>query len=203
MADCGCRDPEAETAGQRRVLWIALNLNAVMFAGEGTAGLIAHSAGLIADGLDMLGDASAYAIALAAVGRGALFKARAATTSGVVLLCLGLGLLFDVVRRLISGEPPEGLVMIAVSVVALAVNATVLRLLGQYRDSGVHLRATWIFTRVDVVANLAVILSGILVLASGLRHADLVVGGGIGLYVVKEALEILREARDGRRVAEG
>lgn len=74
--------------------------------------------------------------------------------------------------------------MIAVAAVALAVNATVLRLLGKQRQQEVHIRATWIFTRADVVANSAVILSGIAVLATGIRYFDLVVGAAIGLYVI-------------------
>ena len=200
MTDCGCGPTEAETREQRKTLKIALALNAIMFVAELTAGLIANSAGLIADGLDMLADASAYAIGLAAVGRSARFKANAATLSGTLLLLLGVGVLVDVVRRVVSGEPPEGMTMIVVAAVALAVNATVLKLLQKHRDEGVHLRATWIFTRADVIANIAVILSGVAVLVSGFRYVDLVVGAGIGLYVVKEAVEILREAREAKRV---
>ncbi len=200
MADCGC-DAAAVSAGQRKTLKIALGLNAVMFVAEVTAGILGNSSGLIADGLDMLADASAYAVGLAAVGRTARFKANAATASGTLLLVLGIGVLVDVVRRLITGEPPEGLVMIAVAAIALGVNATVLRLLKKHRDEGVHLRATWIFTRADVVANIAVIASGVVVLLSGIRYFDLIVGAGIGLYVIKEALEILREAREARQAS--
>lgn len=180
------------------MLWIALALNATMFVAETTAGLIANSTSLIADGLDMLADAAAYGIALAAVGRSGRFKANAAMASGVLLLLLGIGVILDVVRRLISGEPPEGAWMIAVAAVALAVNATVLRLLSKQRQQEVHIRATWIFTRADVVANTAVILSGMAVLATGIRYFDLVVGAAIGIYVIKEALEILSEAREAR-----
>jgi len=78
---------------------------------------------------------------------------------------------------------------------ALAVNASVLRLLSKQRRDEVHIRATWIFTRADVIANGAVILSGIAVLVTGIRYFDLVVGAGIGLYVAREALEILSDAR--------
>jgi len=201
MSNCGCEPTAAETREQRNVLKIALALNASMFVAEGTAGLLANSSGLIADGLDMLADASAYAIGLAAVSRGATFKANAATLSGGLLLVLGVGVLIDVVRRTISGEPPDGYVIIAVAAVALAVNTVVLKLLSKHKDKGVHLRATWIFTRADVVANIAVILSGIVVLLSGFRHVDLVVGAGIGLYVIKEAVEILREARGAKQAA--
>lgn len=198
MADCGCGPTAAETKAQQRTLWIALALNAIMFVAEVTAGVLANSTGLIADGLDMLADASAYAIALTAVGRSARFKANAATLSGWLLLLLGVGVLVDVVRRTISGEPPEGAWMLAVAAVALAVNAIVLRLLSKQRQDEVHIRATWIFTRVDVIANIGVILAGVAVLLTGIRYFDLAVGAAIGLYVAKEALEILSEAREAR-----
>ena len=198
MSECGCTPAAVETAAQRRVLGIALFLNATMFVVEVTAGVFGNSTGLIADGLDMLADASAYAIALLAIGRSASFKANAAGVSGLVLLVLGIGVLVDVARRTISGEPPDGLVMVAVAAVALAVNATVLRLLSGVRDQGVHLRATWIFTRADVIANIAVIVFGAAVLLTGLRFLDLVAGAGIGLYVIREALEIIGDARNAR-----
>lgn len=85
--------------------------------------------------------------------------------------------------------------MIAVSTVALVVNVTVLRLLSRHRDGEVHIRAAWIFTRADVVANASVILSGLAVLLTGVRYFDLIVGAAISAYVVKEALEILKEAQ--------
>lgn len=198
MSDCGCGPTAVETQAQRRTLWIALGLNAAMFVVETTAGLFAHSTGLVADGLDMLTDATAYAIALAAIGRSGRFKSNAATLSGTLLLLVGLGLLVDVVRRMLWGGEPEGGWMIAIAGIALAVNVYVLRLLSRQRRDEVHLKAAWIFTRADVVANAAVIVAGLAVLITGLRYFDLVVGGGIALYVVKEALEILREARSSR-----
>lgn len=201
MAECGCEPTPADTAAQRRTLRIALGLNAAMFVAEVTAGIMAGSSGLIADGLDMLADASAYAVGLIAVGRSDLFKASAARGSGCMLLILGIGVLLDVARRVLSGERPEGLIMVVVAAVALAVNASVLRLLASQRSEGMHMRASWIFTRADVVANIAVILSGIAVMATGFRFVDLAVGAAIGLYVIREAVEILREAGEARSSA--
>lgn len=198
MTDCGCEPIPAETKQQKRILWIALLLNAVMFVTEVTAGLLINSTGLIADGLDMLSDASVYAIALAAIGRTDTFKANAATLSGVMLLILGLGLIVEVIRRFFDGGMPDGVWMIAISCVALVVNVVVLRLLSRERSGEVHLRAAWIFTRADVVVNTAVILTGIAVLWTGNRYFDLIIGAAIGLYVVKEAIEILREAKAAR-----
>jgi Co/Zn/Cd efflux system component len=194
---CGHSDESTETASQRRVLRIALALNATMFIVGVVAGLVGQSSSLIADALDMLADASAYAIALGAIGRSTRFKAGAATLSGSLLLLLGVLVLLDVGRRALFGSEPESLVMMAVALLSLIVNATVLRMLGRYREGEVHLRATWIFTRVDVIANV-VMLSGLVVLLTGSRFPDLIVGSAIGVYVVKEAFEILSEAREAR-----
>ena len=201
MAECGCEATPAETTAQRKTLWVALVLNAAMFVAEVTSGILFNSAGLVADGLDMLSDAAVYAISLAAIGRSDAFKANSALFSGMMLLILGLGLILEVVRRLYAGSSPEGGWMIGVSVVALAVNVIVLRLLSRQRNHEVHLRAVWIFTRADVIANAAVILAGIAVVLTGIRYFDLTVGAAIGLYVVREAFEILREAQIARRVA--
>jgi len=199
MSDCGCH-AEANTAAERRVLWIALALNAAMAVIGSLAGWLAQSTGLLADALDMLSDATAYAIGLAAIGRSARFKQRAAGVSGSLLLLLGVGVLIEVGRRAWVGSEPVGWPIVATALVSLAANLAVLRLLRPFRRGEVHLRATWIFTRADVVANIGVIVSGVLILATGWRYPDLVVGALIGLYVSKEALEILSEARNAARL---
>jgi Co/Zn/Cd efflux system component len=88
--------------------------------------------------------------------------------------------------------------MIVIASLSLIVNATVLRLLTPFRSGEVHLRATWIFTRADVIANAAVIAAGLIVMLTHLPWIDLFVGAAIGLYVLKEALEILTESRVAR-----
>lgn len=178
-----------------RALKLALGFNVAMFAVEVVAGIIGNSMTLVAEGLDNLADAAAYGIALLAVSRGAAFKARAAMASGTILLLLGIGVLIEVGRRAFHGEAPDGLLMLIVATASLVVNGAVLRMLGRFREGDVHLRATWIFTRADVIANLALIASGVVVLWTGVRAVDLIVGAAIGCYIIKEAFEILRDAR--------
>lgn len=196
MSGCECNSDKADTVAEQSALKIAFTLNIIMFVVETTAGLFGHSSGLLADGLDMLADAAAYAVALFAVGRSVAFKVRAARLSGWALLVLGVAVLFDVARRVMSGAEPEGEFMVVVAAIALGVNWIVLRQLGRFRDGEVHMKAAWIFTRADVVANATVILSGVLVMVTGQRWLDLAVGCGIGLYVIREAFEILGEARE-------
>jgi cation diffusion facilitator family transporter len=198
MSDCGCHH-EAKNAQERKILMIALALNATMAVVGGIAGWIGQSTGLLADALDMLSDATAYAIGLVAIGRTASFKANAATLSGIALLLLGLGVLFEVGRRVVYGAEPASGWMIGTAAVSLIVNMSVLRMLAPLKSGEVHLRATWIFTRADIVANVGVIVAGMLVFWLRSPIPDYVIGSLIGLYVVKEAVSILVEARRARR----
>ena len=200
MSDCGCHH-EAKNSRERRVLWIALGLNAAMAVIGGIAGWIAQSTGLLADALDMLSDATAYTIGLIAIGRTARFKANAAWLSGSILLVLGIGVLVEVGRRVMYGAEPLSSWMIGTALLSLAVNVSVLRMLAPLKSDEVHLRATWLFTRADVVANLGVILAGVLVLWLDSPYPDFVIGALIGLYVIKEAVEILGDARRAQREA--
>lgn len=195
MTNCGCH-PKATTTSERKILIIALILNASMFVIGMIAGVLAESTSLIADSLDMLADAAAYTIALYAIGRSQRFKGMAAALSGGLLLVLGIGVLIEVIRRAWLGSFPEGTIMITVACISLIVNVNVLRLLKGFRKGEVHLRATWLFTRADIIVNLGVIFSGLLVALTKSRYPDLIVGFFVGLYVIKEAFEILREAQE-------
>jgi len=193
---CECTKVEAKTEGERRTLRTALVLNAGMFFIGTAAGLWAQSTGILADALDMLTDAIAYWLALMAFSRGLAFKQFAARLSGGILIILGAGILIEVWRRYFFGSEPIGSVMMVYSGVSFVVNLYVLSRLAIFRHGEVHLRATYIFTRVDVIANVALFVSGGIVAATGLQVVDLLLGFGIGLFALREAVEILHHANE-------
>lgn len=191
---CGCCTEVGQSQAELPALRIALVLNAMMFVVGVVVGVWAQSTGILGDALDMLADASAYAIALLAVTRTMTFKRNAARWNGVALLLLGVSIVFESGRRFVVGSDPQASLMMAYSLVSLAVNVSVLRLLTRVQSGEIHLRATWICTRADVLANLGVLASGLLVWAFAARYPDLLIGALIGAYVAKEAWEILSEA---------
>ncbi|MBT8146048.1 MAG: cation transporter [Gammaproteobacteria bacterium] len=194
MADCGCGTELADKL-ERKTLMALLAINAFMFVTEIILGWMAESAGLIADSLDMLADAGVYGLSLFAVGKGIQMQSKAASISGVLQIILGLGVLLEVFRRLLFGSEPESLLIMCVGAVALIANVYCLVLISRHRDSGVHMRASWIFSTNDVIANLGVIISGGLVWVFGSRYPDLIVGAIISAVVVRGGLKILNEAR--------
>lgn len=191
-----CPQVPSKTEEERKTVRIALTLNLSMFVVGIVAGYWAQSTGMMADALDMLTDGVAYALALMAITRGPAFKRNTARWTGGVLIVLGALIVVDVVRRGVFGSEPLGVAMMAYSVASFAVNLVVLLQLSRYRRGDVHLRASYICTRADVIANIGVFVSGGIVAVTGLRFADLVVGFAIGIYVLKEATEILREASE-------
>lgn len=193
MSGCDCSF-EANNREQRQVLKILLAINATMFVIELVTGWLAQSTGLLADSLDMFADAAVYAISLSAVGAVMSRKVRAARVSGVLQVLLGLGVVIEVARRFWFGSDPEGTLMIAIGALALAANVTCLALLARHRDGEVHMRASWIFSANDVLANLGVLAAAGLVMLTGSRLPDLIIGALIAAIVIYGGITILREA---------
>lgn len=179
-------------ASESLVLKKLLAINAVMFFVEIIVGWWAQSTGLIADSLDMFADAAVYGVALYAVGHSIRMKVRAAHFAGWLQLILAFGALFEVGRRFLYGSEPVSMLMIGFGVVALIANTTCLLLIVKKKDSGAHMKASWIFSANDVIANLGVILAGALVALTGSRYPDLVIGLLVGLLVLNGARKILK-----------
>ena len=199
MSDCGCGFV-AKNNDERRVLIILLCINASMFVAEMVFGIISESIALIADSLDMLADATVYGVALYAVSRPAIAKIKAAFLSGIFQILLGLSVAIDIVRRLIWGSDPESFLMIIVGIIALIANAICLILISKYRKGEVHMRASWIFSRNDVLANIGIVIGGFLVYYLDSRLPDLIIGIIITLIVVWGGIFILKDAAKEKQV---
>ena len=193
MSDCDCSFV-AKNDDERRVLIILLCINASMFVTEMVFGIISESTALIADSLDMLADATVYGVALYAVSRPAIAKIKAAFLSGIFQILLGLSVAVDIVRRLIWGSDPESFLMIIIGIIALIANTICLILISKYRKGEVHMRASWIFSRNDVLANIGIVIGGFLVYYLDSRLPDLIIGIIITLIVVWGGIVILKDA---------
>jgi len=198
MPDCGC-DIEIKNREQGRVLVVLLVINGATFVLEIVLGIVSESTALIADSLDMLADATVYAIGLYAVGGALSTKIRAAHASGIFQILLGAGVAADALRRLIIGSEPSSLMMVLVGFVALVANLICLRLIARHREDEVHMRASWIFSKNDVIANLGVIGSGLLVDLLNSRYPDIVIGLLISAVVIRGGFHIVADANRERR----
>ena len=198
MSGCNC-EFEIKNREQSRILLILLGINAVMFVVEIAAGIISQSTALIADSLDMFADATVYGIGLYAVGRPLSAKITAAHLSGLFQILLGSLVAIDVFRRFVWGSEPVSLLMISVGLVALIANVICLKLISKHREGEVHMRASWVFSKNDVIANLGIIAAGVLVFALDSRYPDLCIGLAISIIVIRGGILILKDASVERR----
>jgi len=181
---------------QRRVLVVVLWINAAMFVTEFAGGLLAHSTALLADSVDMLGDAIVYGFSLHAVARGPAAKARAALVKGIIMAAFGAGVLVEVALKLIAGLVPSAGVMEGIGLVALGANGVCLLLLSRHRADDINMRSAWICSRNDVVANSGVLAAAIAVAVTGSAWPDIVMGLMIAAMFGTSAIGVIRRARE-------
>lgn len=206
-AHCCSKDPAPATPvvdiWWRRALWIALLVNAVMFAVELVAGELADSRSLQADAIDFFADAANYAISLGVAGLALAWRARAALFKGMSLFALGIFVAGATALAAIQGSAPHAPTIGLIGVAALIANLAVAGLLYRWRDGDANMRSVWICTRNDAIANLAVLGAALGVFGTGSRWPDLAVAAIMASLSLTGGWKIIRlamaEIRDDAR----
>lgn len=204
---CGCeRQAEAlEATGndrRRTILWAVLAINAVLFAGEFGAAIWADSSALLADSADNLGDVLTYAISIAVVGGALRHRARAAHIKGIIQIAFGLAIVGEIVRKLVMGFDPVAPIIVIAASLALIGNLACLVLLTAQRNYDINMKSVWLCSRNDVIGNLAVIASAVLVWGTGMGWLDLVVGAALAVLFLDTGMRVIGESQRTIRAAD-
>lgn len=193
MADC-CDHQQLNESKKKQILLTVLLLNLGMFLFEFAWGWIASSTGLLADSLDMLADAVIYGLSLLAVSRSTRHKAAAALVNGILQCLLAVTVLVTVIFHYFSETTPDAFAMGWVATLALMVNLSCVILLYRYRQGEINLRASWLCSRNDMLANLGVIVAAVTVSWLEQGWPDLLIGSVIALVIIRSATGIIRES---------
>lgn len=178
----------------RRVLVVVMMLNLMMFVLEFGAGIIADSAALMADSVDMLGDGLVYGISLYALDRSLRWRAGMALIKAAFILALGLGVIVQIAVKIVWGHPPESGIMLIFGIMALVVNLSCVGLLWPYRRHDVNLSSTFECSRNDVFANIGVISAAILVSVMASPWPDIAIAAIIAFLFFRSSLKVARDA---------
>ncbi len=192
-----CHEPPTRSqvpAGYRRALWIALVVNALMFAVEIGAGLQAGSVSLLADAIDFFGDAANYGLSLAVLSLGLPWRSGTALLKAASMLAFGIVVLGRAAWSAWQGVPPEALTMGAVGLLALAANVGVAVLLFAYREGDANMRSVWLCTRNDAIGNLAVLAAALGVFGTGTAWPDLAVASIMAVLAISAGWTVARQA---------
>jgi cation diffusion facilitator family transporter len=196
--DACCEAKEKELtllrSKQKTVLTLVLIINAVLFVIEADAGFMAHSTALLADSLDMFGDSLVYGFSLYVLWRSAAWKATVAMMKGTVMAVFGVGVLAQGIYKLMTSSLPNAETMGFVGALVLVGNAVCFLMLVRHRSDDLNMRSTWLCSRNDIIANLAVLAAAIGVKVFDASWPDILVGAAISGLFLKSAFTVLRES---------
>lgn len=186
----------------RRILWIVIAMNGVMFLTEMAAGHFAGSQALKADALDFMADTVTYGLSLAVIGASLRTRASAALLKGLSLCIMAIWVLGSTVYQTLVLGLPHAEVMGAIAFLALAANLGSVMLLRPYKDGDANVRSVWLCSRNDAIGNVVVMTAALGVWGTSTAWPDLAVAAVMAGVFLTSSVQILRQAwgeyREGR-----
>lgn len=185
---------------QNRALRITVRnvalLNLSYFGIEFAVALAIGSVALFADSVDFLEDSAVNLLILAGLGFSAARRAKLGMLLAAIILFPALATLWTAWQNFSSGAVPEPVALTVTGLGAFVVNFICARLLAPFRTTGGSLtRAAFLSARNDVIANVAIVVAGLLTAATASRWPDLIVGLGIAAINAGAAHEVYEAAR--------
>jgi cation diffusion facilitator family transporter len=196
MSDSCCHiDEELAQGSKRKILWVVLFINLFMFFVEGIGGWLAQSNALMADALDMLGDAAIYGVSLFVIQLAPIWRTRAGIIKGLIMSVFALGILGSAIYRVYVHTTPDASSMGIIGGMALTANLFCAYILLRYKNDDINMRSAWLCSRNDVLANLGVIAAAGGVAWTGSHWPDLAVGVIIAGLILQSSFGIFKDAR--------
>ncbi len=191
---CAIPEGNGNDPSYRRVLWIALAVNAAMFVVEVSAGALAGSAALLADAMDFFGDAANYGVSLAVLALAPVWRSRTALVKGITMGAFGFFVIDKTLWNAASGITPEPLTMGMVALLALCANVSVAVMLYRFRGGDANMRSVWLCSRNDAIGNVAVMIAALGVFGTGKGWPDLAVAAILGLLAISAAMTVIKQS---------
>lgn len=167
-----------------RAFLIGIVLNSAFVVVEATFGFLSGSMALVADAGHNLSDVLALVLAW-----GASIAARrpartrytygfksstilaALANAGLLMVAIG-AILFETVRRMLDPAPVEGMTMIVVAGIGIAINTATALLFLRGRHHDLNIRGAFLHMAADALVSLGVVLAGLAILWTGQQWID-------------------------------
>lgn len=191
-----------------RNLLIATLMNFTITGAEVVGGIVSNSLALLSDALHNLSDAIATLIAYIAFRYSKKpsdqkktfgykrVQILAAFFNAIVLIVISFYLFYEAILRLQEPEPIKGLIMFIVATIGLIANLVAVILLRKGSRDNLNIRAAYLHLLGDTLSSVAVIIGGVLIYFFEWFWIDPVITILIGLYILKETWQILKETVD-------
>lgn len=188
-----------------RSLSIALGLTATFLVAELVGAWLFNSLALLSDAAHMFTDATALAIALAAIRIGQRpadkrrtygyrrFEILAAAFNAVLLFLVAGFVLYEGVQRFFAPPEVQSLGMLLVASAGLFVNLVAMRILAGGKDDSLNVKGAYLEVWADMLGSVGVIGAALLIWGTGWNWVDPVVAIAIGLWVLPRTWILLRD----------
>ena len=189
-------------------LLAATFLNFAITIVEIIGGVLSNSLALLSDAIHNLGDTFAVMLAYIAnkishrdATRQKTFGYKrieilAALFNAVVLIAITIFLFIEAYHRFFTPEVIKGKLMLVVSIIGLIANLAAVLLLKNDSEANINIRAAYLHLLGDTISSVAVIIVAILIWFYKIFLVDPIITVIIGLYILKEAYSIMKEALD-------
>jgi cobalt-zinc-cadmium efflux system protein len=198
----------ARRAENSRRMWIALAINLAMLVAAVVGGLITGSLALLADAGHVISDVGAIGLGLAAAGLASRTGAArrtfgyerseviAALANGIALVVIAVLIVVAAIGRLSDPPEVEAGGMLVIGIVGLAGNALAAWVLAGGDRSDINLEGVLRHAAADALGSLAVVVSGVVILASGWLPADPIASLAIAVLIAASSVRLIREPLD-------
>ncbi|MQA61726.1 MAG: cation diffusion facilitator family transporter [Actinophytocola sp.] len=200
-------EPASASGRYVKRLAAAFAIGAVFMLLEFTVGALTGSLALLSDAAHMLTDVFGVGMALLAI----VLAQRSAPTStrtfgmyrGEVfaalvnaLLLFGVAglVLVEAVRRISDPPAVPGLPVVLTAVAGLIANVVAFLLLRSGARESLNLRGAYLEVLADLVGSIGVLISGAIILLTGWRYADPIVGVAIAVFVLPRVVSLARRS---------
>lgn len=200
-------DPASDSidqAGRALGIGIALNLGFVII--EAIAGVLGHSMALLADAAHNLGDVLGLVLAWGAnrltrriasnqfsYGLGSSTM-LAALINGATLIVVSLWILWEAGMRLVDPPAVHGLLVAGVALAGVVVNTATAWLLMSQQKHDLNLRGAFLHMAADAAISVAVAVSGLVVMLTGLARVDPLLSIAVSLVILVPAIGLTRQS---------
>ncbi len=178
----------------KRILWVVIAINGLMFFVETVAGHVAGSQALKADALDFLADTVTYGLSLSVIGASIKARSTAALFKGLSLSVMAVWVFGSTIDRAFVLGLPSAEVMGGIGAMALAANVSSVLLLMRYKDGDANVRSVWLCSRNDAIGNVVVMLAALGVWSSSSAWPDIAVAALMAGIFLTSSVQILRQA---------
>ncbi len=195
-------------AKHNKSLKIVFAITATYLVIEVIVGFISNSLALLSDAAHMLTDVGGQALALFAIWMSSKPRNNrktygyyrteifSALINAIVLIFISGYILYEAWQRF--KEPPAvaGIPMLIVAVCGLIINLIAMKILKAGSEESINIKGAFLEVVSDMLSSVAVIIAGIIILATGWLYIDPIMSALIGLFILPRTYNLLKESVD-------